>query len=230
MCGVLGLATKPDRQFDEATDDFSVSGVADKPAFLGGSVVIFLPARTTFASGKGGIAMVTFGLAVIMAGENGLEIVLIEEDEKLGGVKGPEIKGTHAGFTGGEDDVFPQWKMGKEDERSVAGDFWEFVAHEGKGGIADGGIAPVVAVGGVEAEKMPAAMSEAGVAVPGKEAVVSAAICRCRPVVVTGNGVPGEAECRECGVDAGDLSWFACVGQIAEQEHKGRVGRTEPHG
>ena len=64
-------------EFDEATFDLAVHGPANKPAFLGCSIVVEANARTTFVGGDDRVLERAFSEPMEVSAENGLEIQLI---------------------------------------------------------------------------------------------------------------------------------------------------------
>ena len=62
------------RKFDEATFNFAVHGLANEPAFLGRTVVIWANAGATFVGSDDRIPERALGEPVEMTAESGLEV------------------------------------------------------------------------------------------------------------------------------------------------------------
>jgi hypothetical protein len=61
-------------KFDEATFNFAIHGLANEPAFLGRTVVVWANAGATFVGSDDRIAERALGEPVEMTAENGLEV------------------------------------------------------------------------------------------------------------------------------------------------------------
>ena len=61
-------------KFDEATFNFAVNGLANEPAFLGRTVVVWANAGATFVGSDDRIAERALGEPVEMTAENGLGV------------------------------------------------------------------------------------------------------------------------------------------------------------
>ena len=61
-------------KFDEATFNFAVHGLANEPAFLGRTVVVWANAGATFVSSDDRIPERALGEPVEMTAESGLEV------------------------------------------------------------------------------------------------------------------------------------------------------------